>query len=246
MAATRVVIATSGDMLLSVGPNKDRELLVSSTTLATSSPYFKALTGPNFSEGQAACTSQNPREIVLKDDDAQAMEDLCMLLHGQEPDNISTNQKTTYSKKRLYKITCRLLNLAIVIDKYGCATHLKLPGAALIYDCLDLLQAQPRSTAKCMAVMVATSYLLDSERCFRISTERFTREYTQTNDAWLQKGYEDVIPDSIRGRPFPLDSRLQAPLTLLRRSAGKARPRLQNTRVQSVLRGAFDVRRCVV
>jgi hypothetical protein len=44
---------SSGDVLLSVGPSPASTFLVSSKVLSTASSVFKAMFGPNFSEGSS-------------------------------------------------------------------------------------------------------------------------------------------------------------------------------------------------
>lgn len=75
-----VDIAPEGDVIFVL---QQTRLRVSSVILASASPVFKVMFGPNFAEGQGHRTAGEPREVPLHDDDLCAMTRLCRLLHHQ-------------------------------------------------------------------------------------------------------------------------------------------------------------------
>jgi hypothetical protein len=73
-------IAAEGDVIFVL---QQTRLRVSSVILASASPVFKTMFGPNFAEGQGQRSAADPREVTLHDDDLCAMTRLCRLLHHQ-------------------------------------------------------------------------------------------------------------------------------------------------------------------
>ncbi|UJO20312.1 uncharacterized protein CLAFUR5_10010 [Fulvia fulva] len=175
-STTGVVIASAGDVLLKVGADgEERKLLVSSEVLRSCSFYFKALTGDKFREVQVARSAQSPQIIVLQEDDAQAMEDLCLLLHGQEPTGFRNAMTKDASADAVVASVNRILSLAVAIDKYDCVGRLRLQCSGLLFEWLEACGQKPEPE-RWLAQLVTASYLLDNKHVFRITAERITKE----------------------------------------------------------------------
>lgn len=110
----------NGDVILVLSTAR---LRVSSVILASASPVFKAMLGPNFSEGQDPRSVQNSKEISLPDDDAAAMTRLCYLIH---------HQHDSQAEESLESGAKSLFALAMVTDKYACTTALNITGRFLL------------------------------------------------------------------------------------------------------------------
>lgn len=152
----RLGIAADGDILLTVG--NTLELRVSSVVLSLTSLVFKAMLGPNFVEGQSlrGSTSTTPHNIPLPEDDAQAVELLCRILHHQNqdiPDLIGRYE---------------LLRFAEVVDNYGCANAVKHPAGIFLRALEE--ENKDANLVHESGVLLQTAFLLDNAQCFaRIS-----------------------------------------------------------------------------
>ncbi|KAK3652862.1 hypothetical protein LTR56_004810 [Elasticomyces elasticus] len=73
--------------------------------------------GPCFLEGQAARSASEPKETLLPDDDAVAMQVLLAMLHHGR-------QFTDESKYWLYISPAMLSSITILADKYDCTTSI--------------------------------------------------------------------------------------------------------------------------
>lgn len=163
-------IAPYGDIILVVGEEKARgKLRVSSAVLTVQSPVFAAMLGPHFREGQGQASTQAPKEILLPDDPATAMSDLCNLLHLKTPAALMCPGAWS------------ILKLAKAIDKYGCHEALTLQSQALLFRWLDafpdLIEEDP------LCHLAAAAYLLGHGSFFKIFTNRLmtidTRPYSR-------------------------------------------------------------------
>ena len=97
--------SSKGDIIISVGRSGHRATLirVHSASLKITSPLFRVMLGPNFIEGSTTYTDESP--LRLKGDDAEAMLDLCTLLHHQKASKIPLS---------------RFPKLVALADKYQC------------------------------------------------------------------------------------------------------------------------------
>ena len=100
--ADLTVIDPDGDVIITVGKTGFQ---VSSKVLGLASPVFKALFGPSFAEGQFVI--DNARLIELHDDDPEALDIMCCLLHHEPA------PPSPFGIERLEK-------MAIIVDKYDC------------------------------------------------------------------------------------------------------------------------------
>jgi hypothetical protein len=143
--ASIVNISDDGDVILVVGPDK-RKLRVSSCLLAKTSKVFNTMFGPHYSEGQnLGDTSTGPKEVQLPEDDADAMEIICSLMHFRGiPENIETGL---------------ILLVAVAADKFDCRIVLQ-------YASVAWLNPEKSKNLTELANLMAASYLLDNPKAF--------------------------------------------------------------------------------
>ncbi|KXT00046.1 hypothetical protein AC578_4869 [Pseudocercospora eumusae] len=196
MADSIETVDPYGDIILVVGTNEgQKKLRVSSERLSNSSPVFKALLGPQYSEGNTIRTSEKPIEVALPDDDADSMRLVCILTHRTDIPDQDTNVSVE-----------RLLAFAIVVDKYHISGALRFQSQGLLLSCLcripDPANAAPSSSLRSLdrfahrvetaiirpdvhGILVAAAYLLKEPSAFKVATEKFI------NDGRLVSGYLD-------------------------------------------------------
>lgn len=101
----------------------------------------------------------------LPEDDPAAMSDICLLLHGEEVESLSS---TATSK--------RILSYAIAVDKYHCLKALRLYSQGILLAWLDRNQKQTDEGAA-EARIAAAAYLLEHRRTFSLTTERLMQQW---------------------------------------------------------------------
>ena len=77
-------ISPDGDVVLVVGPRNVR-LRIQSQVLRCASKVFGAMFGPTWSEGQGL-SKESPREVRLVEDDADALQIICRVIHHRNND----------------------------------------------------------------------------------------------------------------------------------------------------------------
>lgn len=78
-------VALKGDLILQVGVKKKR-IRVDALVMRNGSPTFNKKLDEKFVDAQLMFTIVNgPMELALPDDNAQAIETICLALHGQMP-----------------------------------------------------------------------------------------------------------------------------------------------------------------
>ncbi|KAI5357014.1 putative SKP1/BTB/POZ domain superfamily protein [Septoria linicola] len=155
------IIAPDGDVILLVGTEDKQRHQVSSATLSSISPVFKALLGPHFREGQQPRSSSNPVSISLPDDESDDMHRLCQIAHLKFEEGLES----------LY---CDdILQLAVLVDKYDCSALLQ-PQSAGIF--LSWLLNHPPGHVSFTPVSIwriaLAAFLMRSMQAFRDATEK--------------------------------------------------------------------------
>lgn len=110
-------IDPEGDVILEVGKSKTG-LLVASKVLSLASPVFEAMFKPHFKEGiQKRVRLKKPLTIPLPEDDAEAFLLFCNVIH--------------YRSHQIHEEPSPLClgNLALICDKYQCASPMVAYGA---------------------------------------------------------------------------------------------------------------------
>lgn len=143
--ASTVDIANDGDVVLVVGPD-ERRLRVSSSSLASASKVFRSMFSPHYSEGQnLGDISSGLKEVPMPEDDADAMEIICSLIHFRSvPEEIDASL---------------MLQIAVAADKFDCG--IVLQHASIVWA--------DRTKSKGLvelAQLMAASYLLDNSKAF--------------------------------------------------------------------------------
>ena len=161
---------TDGDILLDL---EDGRIPVHSEVLTRASPVFKAMLGPNFSEGQALRSAANPKTITLQDDDTESMTALCVLLHR----NLNTvHLETSFGAMQTADAT-RILQVAILADKYALVNHLEHDlGPTLLAPFTGRLRARTLDLLQALHLVVA-AYLLQQGELFTLFARRVIMDY---------------------------------------------------------------------
>lgn len=104
-----IVENPSGDLVIRAGKGADTSLIrVHKNLLMMTSPVFRAMLIGGFSESTRMLDENDP--LMLDDDDHEAFIVFCKLIHHQDIDLTPT-------------LEC-LIELAVIIDKYGCTGSL--------------------------------------------------------------------------------------------------------------------------
>ncbi|OLN97191.1 hypothetical protein CCHL11_02117 [Colletotrichum chlorophyti] len=120
----RTPVAPNGELILEVGfraRERSQEIRVHAVILSNASPVFASmLEASRFGEGIAVqvATASNPARIALPDDDFQAMEIICRIIHGRAADPKSSSVLDLRPSE--------ILDVAITADKYDCVPALAL------------------------------------------------------------------------------------------------------------------------
>lgn len=193
MASTIINIADRGDVILVVGgDDKVSKLKVDSHMLQAASEPFKVMFGPNFQEGRVL-SYDDPKEISLGDDDADAMETICWIIH----------LKSKLAMKELSGH--KILKIAKTIDKY------------LFHDALDWaircwLQLEVSEDLANLLDLVKSALILRQPVAFKRITKLLIMQHTGPYVAALQdERCEEVIKVLRRSAnliDFPSRSRL--------------------------------------
>jgi hypothetical protein len=170
--ALNVDIAEDGDVILVVGPDK-RRLRVLTSLLSNVSTVFRTMFGPHFSEGQnMGDTSSGPKEVHMPDDNADAIETICSLIHFRSvPDEIEPDL---------------VLYVAVAADKFDCGIVLQHASRLWLdpKNSKDLIE---------LARLMAASYLLDDPKAFNQVT--LAMSFGHAN-SYLTLAEEDLGLDS--------------------------------------------------
>lgn len=166
-------------------------LRVSSVIQSSASPVFTALFGPNFSEGQAMRSPQNPKEISLPDDDTEAMDRLCRMVHNQGDPLESGLEESPAAR-----ISYLLLQLVTLADKY-CCMHAIRTSAKFQLSCLAAPSVAMSLGQDATLELIAVSYLLSSSRYFTHFTRFLVLDSTCRFDYLAKQPAMGILPISI-------------------------------------------------
>ena len=156
--AEKIILDPRGDVVLLAGSPPTHSVTVSFACIAAASPVFTALLSGPFSEGQVKRSIEQPQQVALPEDDAQAISDICHLLYHQVTD---LQDASPLSAERLYQ-------LIKTADKYDCLGVLRFQVCALAQAHFDHPDSKP--TCGELVLRTAAAYLLDEPKYFRIAT----------------------------------------------------------------------------
>jgi hypothetical protein len=152
-------IAAHGDVYLLVGPGPKR-LRVSSHILRNASVYFANLFGPQFAEGQNL-SSSDPKEVVMPDDDAHALETICNIVHLRN-DAVPLH----LGPKEVFEI-------AVTADKFACVTAVKLAST-------HWLKSSGIEEISDLGYLMGAAYILDDADLFGEITLAMMMRYKES------------------------------------------------------------------
>lgn len=108
-----------GDVILVVGTEDPRSILVSSKILTLASPVFATMLGPNFLEGhELSNRGTRPYELRLPEDDAETIIYICLLLHFHRNVDDFANHLTLSLFEKL-ALLCNKYNLAGALSNWS-------------------------------------------------------------------------------------------------------------------------------
>lgn len=154
-----------GDVILICGED-EVSLRVSSIILSLASPVFKAMLQGNFAEGRAQRSSITPQRIKLREDSPEGMIVFCTLLHRH------TIAETCLDSDDVSGVGDSLLQFALIVDKYNCATSFALYVETILARILDAIGSDnsKAQSLSLMATYTVSAYLLQEAKSFAVFT----------------------------------------------------------------------------
>jgi hypothetical protein len=165
-------VADDGDVYLNLEYGR---LLASSEVLMNKSPVFKALLGPNFSEGQQPRSAADPLTIELEDDDTESMAIFCTLLHKSVGDACLN----IYDKVQATPAATRLARLAIVVDRYAAVDQLDHEDLLTLFDPFMDRNGEYKMDMEKTSDLAVAAYLLHLGDLFSLFTRRLILDYNK-------------------------------------------------------------------
>ena len=158
-----IKVHANGDVILRVGSEKELVLIqVSSGVLTAASEFFVDLFEAKLQENDLPYSTSSPKEVPMKDDDPQAILDLCMILHH---------------RGREVKIGGKaLVDVAVMCSKYDCEKSASLWVSTQLSKSFRVAQASnstlapPASTISLPDIM-ALSYIFDDPQHFWLASK---------------------------------------------------------------------------
>ncbi|KAK3652910.1 hypothetical protein LTR56_004858 [Elasticomyces elasticus] len=187
------VYAENGDLVLVLQDGV--RLRVSATVLSLVSPVFKAMLGPNFLEGQAPRTAENPKEIQLPDDSADAMILLARFTHGAASGR-------AFENPMLPSFPTRLLELGVVADKYDCIAAVTMAAEALMLRHAAQITFESSATISKhiidgSAKFAAAAFLLRMDKLFAFFTRRLVLDAVHSFGEIFEMQVQGLVPPSV-------------------------------------------------
>ncbi|GKT61103.1 hypothetical protein ColTof3_08442 [Colletotrichum tofieldiae] len=159
-----------------------RRYLAHSEVLVAASPYFASLLGPHFGEGYALRSEQQP-EIILEEDDPEAMDVLLSALHHR-----TTSQHNDVDLQLL-------AHIAQASDKYRCNEAL----SPRVFRWLREFQ-HPEHVAE-QGLLLMAAYLFEAEDEFpAISAEAVKHLPLGFARSWSEYDILSAFPDNIKSK----------------------------------------------
>ena len=190
---------------------------VSSVVLSYASPTFATMLGDKFEEGQDERSTSHPKRINLPDDDPEAMVSLCEMIHFR------ANHSDLLNGRPSPELSVRLLNLAILIDKYDCIDSLCLANDAILerfVHCGPEAYASVEYTAN----LTAAAYLLRKQLYFALFTRRLVLDHCSPYSELLEYPCGEIIPTVALCKLFPATDRVAQLISAQWLSRNRERP----------------------
>lgn len=178
MAANIVNVAEDGDVILIVGQSDNTvKLKVDSHMLRKASKTFRVMFGPDFDEGQDL-SHTHPKDILLSDDDADAMETICNFIHFKH-----YKVPSQLDSKRVFQI-------ARVVDKYSLHETLK-------FAVKSWLQLERVQGFVGLSNMLKSAMLLKQPAAYRTITKALVLDCSEPHIAILDGENPESLIDAI-------------------------------------------------
>jgi hypothetical protein len=183
-----------GDVILDL--DDGISIRVASAVLRLSSKYFKTRLFEPFGEGQGERSTTKPQRLPLEGWNLDVVHRLFCLLHHQ-PDLEAALDLCQLDDAALgEEVECaarRLRDLALVAEYLQCSHTLSRISDSLFND-FALPRVRDVIPFQATVDLVATAYVMENPRYFRLFTKRLVTDHTESSeDAELPVG----IPDSI-------------------------------------------------
>lgn len=182
-----LIIDEKGDIILVLN---DATARVSADVLSRSSPVFKALLGPNFSEGQQPRSTEKPKHIELLHDHSLSITRLCLVLHRP----LEEVRGTIYTGESTGAAAANIAGLAIVADKYGAVEHLKKDIAPALLK--SFMKRKKRTQLEFMqtANLALAAYLFEQAEAFSLFTRCLIMDQSKMLSMLMYQDIFDHIP----------------------------------------------------
>ena len=185
-----IIIHQSGNLDLIVGDKSlptCKRLRVWTGILQFTSKVFAAMISPTYAEGQQSFSPGSPGVIELAHDDPSAMMHLCQILHM----NFSQNLLEHISSSDILK-------MYVVADKYDCTSAV---GPALSCRLQHLAGDNCGYTSD--FELLAASWLLQNERCFRCVSKKLITEYSKPVVESIRNIESEIFPAELACEEVP-------------------------------------------
>lgn len=192
------VLCDTGDVLLVADDcsHPPLRIQVSSFLLSTASKVFRALFRGTFAEGRAVLDAAGSSIEILVRDDPSDLLLLCQLLHFQGD---LTNVRHE-----------RFLGLALIIDKYDCATALQhtITSKFAMLELSGVYQEEH-------VYYLTAAWVLDQPKFFRDLSKEIVMRY-EHSPTGLTDSRLDVLPDKVLSKfvAYPISSASLTPKPL--------------------------------
>ena len=180
-------VTDDGDVCLIL---EHRQLRVSSNVLMQKSLVFKAMLGPNFSEGQQPRSAENPLTVKLEDDDTESIAILCVLLH-KGVDEACLN---IHDKVQATHAATRLARLAIVVDKYAAVDQLEAEEWYALFQPFINRNGEYELDIERTSDLALAAYLLHQNELFSLFTRRLILDYNKQLSMLKHSDFFAYIP----------------------------------------------------
>lgn len=197
-------VARKGDVLLVCDQTT---ILVSSEVLTRNSSYFGALLGPNFFEGQAPRSAENPQRIELPDDDSVGTILLCYYLHS----GLGKVHPRVFASEQYGMPTSeRLAQLAISADKYHVVEYMNENEVIRLLEPFRKVGYRKGMPFEQMADLAVAAYLLEQEELFSLFTRCLVIDYCEPLSNLLPSHFYDHV-GAVHMRKYSHSSPLPLP-----------------------------------
>ncbi|KAK4891349.1 hypothetical protein LTR27_010003 [Elasticomyces elasticus] len=189
-----IVCAEDGDVILVLQNGK--RLRVLAGVLSRVSPVFKTMLGPNFLEGQAPRSAEDPKELKLPDDSADAMNVLARFTHGLP------SGPEAYDRWMMLPFSTLVLELGVLADKYDCTTAASMAAEVLMLRHVAHMKHDPsaivsKTTVDAYGKLAVAAFMLRMDNFFAFFTRRLVLDAVASFGQLFETQEYGVLPSNI-------------------------------------------------